>query len=335
MTGVRDQRSAVERRAARTRLYRNGSLVREDFPVAEVSDHLSEPDGTVWLDLYDPSDSDLAAVGEELGLHALAIEDAIQRRQRAKLDHYDGHLFLSVYSASLNRSTAKLTIHELAVFATDRALVTVCWPDGFDIDAVVARWDSTNLAIDGVGALLHGILDLVADDHLDAAQTLDEELDAVEARLFGNPNDTAPYRRAARLRRSLSELRRVALPMREIVSGLLNREQHLIDDRLLPYFHDVQDHVVHTAQWTDSLRELTTTIRESHLNLQSNQLNLVMKKVTAWAAVIAVPTAITGFYGQNVPYPGFQQPSGFWVSTAAICALSVGLYVFFKRRDWI
>ena len=92
---------------------------------------------------------------------------------------------------------------------------------------------------------------------------------------------------------------------------------------------------MHTAQWTDSLRDLTTTIRENHLNIQSNQLNVVMKKVTGWAAVIAVPTAITGFYGQNVPYPGFQQPSGFWVSTAAICALSVGLYVFFKRRDWI
>jgi magnesium transporter len=335
VTGVRDQPSAAMRQTARTRLYRNGSLALEDFPVAEVSDHLSEPDGVVWLDLYDPDESDLARVGEELGLHALAIEDAVQRHQRTKLDHYDGHLFLTVYSASLDRATAELTVAELAIFVTDRALVTVCRPDGFDIDAVVARWDSTDLALDSVGALLHGILDLVADSHLDTAHSLDEELDALEAQLFDDPNDTGPYRRAPRLRRGVSILRRVTLPMREIVSSLLNREQHLLDDHLIPYFRDIQDHVVHAVQWADSLRDLTTTIRESHLNIQSNQLNLVMKKVTAWAAVIAVPTAITGFYGQNIPYPGFNQTWGFWVSTAAICAMSVGLYASFKRRDWI
>jgi magnesium transporter len=335
VTGVRDQPSADARQAARTRLYRNGSLALEDFPVANVSDHLSEPDGVIWLDLYDPDESDLARVGEELGLHALAIEDAVQRHQRAKLDHYDGHLFLNVYSASLDRESAELAIAELAVFVTDRALVTVRWPGGFDIDAVLARWDGGTLAIDGIGALLHGILDLVADSHLETVRNLDEELDSLEAQLFEDPEDAGPYRKAARLRRGVSTLRRVTLPMREIVAGLLNRDQHLLDDGLLPYFHDVQDHAVHAAQWADSLRDITTTIRENHLNIQSNQLNQVMKKVTAWAAIIAVPTAITGFYGQNIPYPGFGQPWGFWISTAAICALSGGLYASFKRRDWI
>jgi magnesium transporter len=333
VTGLRDQPSAAEREAARTRLYRGGSVVRQDFPVAEVSDCLSEPDGTVWLDLCDPTEADLAVVGEELGLHALAIEDVIQRNQRTKLDQYEGHLFLTVYSAALDRETGDLSIAELAVFATDRAVVTVHWPGGFDIDEVVAAWDSTDIPLDSVIALLHGVLDFVADSHLDTAQILDEELDALEGQLFDNPEDNASYRRAARLRRSVSTLRRLALPMREVVSGLLNKEQ--IDDRLLPYFRDVQDHVVHAAQWTDSLRDVLTTIRESHLNVQSNQLNQVMKKVTGWAAVIAVPTAITGFYGQNIPYPGFAQPWGFWFSSAAICLLSVGLYASFKRRDWL
>lgn len=335
MTGVRDQTSAAERQAARTRLYRDGSLALQDFPVAEVSDHLAEPEGTVWLDLYDPTEADLAVVREELGLHALAIEDVIQRNQRTKLDHYEGHLFITVYSAALDRETGDLTIAELAVFATKRAVVTVHWPGGFDIDSVTAGWDSADIPLNGVFALLHGILDVVADSHLDTAQNLDEELDALEGELFDNPVDNDSYRRAARLRRSLSTLRRVALPMREVVSGLLHRDQHVIDERWLPYFHDVQDHVTHTAQWTDSLRDVLTTIRESHLNVQSNQLNQVMKKVTGWAAVIAVPTAITGFYGQNIPYPGFAQPWGFWFSSAAICLLSIGLYASFKRRDWI
>ena len=335
MTGVREQPSAAERQPARTRLYRDGSLAREDFPVADVSDHLSEPDGTVWLDLQDPTEADLATVGEELGLHALAIEDAVQQHQRAKLDHYQGHLFLTVYSAALDRDSGTLRTAELAVFATDRALVTVHWSGGFDIQPVLDTWDNTDFPLDSVAGLLHGILDVVADSQLDAAQSLDDELDSLEAQLFDSPNDPVPYRRVGQLRRSLSTLRRIALPMREIISGLLAGREHLIADALLPYYKDVLDHVVHAAQWTDSLRDVATTIRESHLNAQGNQLNQVMKKVTAWAAVIAVPTAITGFYGQNLPYPGSEQTWGFWVSSAAICAMSIGLYASFKRRDWL
>lgn len=303
--------------------------------MADVSDHLSEPDGTIWLDLHDPTEEDLAVVGEELGLHALAIEDAVQQNQRAKLDHYDGHLFITVYTATLDRDSGALRTAELAVFATDRALITVHWPGGFDIQPVLDNWDHADIPLDSVGGLLHGILDVVADSHLDTAQSLDDELDSLEAQLFESPNDPVPYRRAGQLRRSLSTLRRVALPMREIVSGLLAVREHLIDDALIPYYKDVLDHVVHAAQWTDSLRDVASTIRESHLNAQGNQLNQVMKKVTGWAAVIAVPTAITGFYGQNVPYPGSQQTWGFWTSTAAICAMSIGLYTSFKRRDWL
>ena len=331
MTSVRDQpTAAASTRTPRTRLYRNGSLAQEGFPVAQVSDFLSEQDTTVWLDLRDPTRSDLATVAEELGLHALAVEDALQRHQRTKLDRYDGHLFLTVYSVHLDRASGELHTAELAVFATDRALITV-HDGGFDVDTLVHRWDSGDLTVEGTGALLHGILDLAADTHLDAARELDEELDALEAALFEDRPDI-PLRRVVSLRRAISELRRIAVPMREIVSGLLN---HDLDRQLLPYFQDVQDHVLHAIGWTDSLRELTNALRDGNLNAQSNQLNQVMKKVTGWAAIIAVPTAITGFYGQNIPYPGNEQPWGFWISTVAICVLSIALYASFKRRDWL
>ena len=104
---------------------------------------------------------------------------------------------------------------------------------------------------------------------------------------------------------------------------------------MTPYFQDVYDHVLRAAEWTESLRDLVTTIRETQLNIQGNRLNLIMKKVTGWAAIIAVPTAITGFYGQNVPYPGDGQPWGFWTSTVAILVVGGGLYLLFKRRDWL
>jgi magnesium transporter len=104
---------------------------------------------------------------------------------------------------------------------------------------------------------------------------------------------------------------------------------------MIPYYQDVYDHALRAGEWTESMRDLVATIRETQLNIQGNRLNGIMKKVTGWAAVIAVPTAITGYFGQNVPFPGSQTAAGFWASTVAILVMSVGLYVLFKRRDWL
>jgi magnesium transporter len=104
---------------------------------------------------------------------------------------------------------------------------------------------------------------------------------------------------------------------------------------LEPYFQDVFDHVLCATEWTESLSDLVGTILETHLTLQGNRLNVITKKITSWAAIIAVPTAITGFYGQNLPYPGFSQSSGFIWSSILIVALSGSLYLSFKRKDWL
>ena len=142
-------------------------------------------------------------------------------------------------------------------------------------------------------------------------------------------------RRSFALRKSLVTLRRVVLPMREVVNALMRRDIGIIDAEMVPYFQDVYDHVLRATEWTESLRDLVTTIVETNLTIQGNRLNVITKKVTSWAAIIAVPTAITGFYGQNVPYPGFARLSGLLTSMALIVVISVGLYVVFKRRDWL
>jgi magnesium transporter len=215
--------------------------------------------------------------------------------------------------------------------------VTVRKNEDFDINAVVKRWDEANdLAKSGVGFLVHGLLDYVVDSHFAAVQSLDEEIEALEDMVFDDRVDhSSKQHRSLRLRKSLVRMRRVVLPMREVVNALMRRDHRIIDDDLMPYYQDVYDHVLRAAEWTESLRDLVTTIRETQLNIQGNRLNTIMKQVTSWAAIIAVPTAITGYYGQNVPYPGFGQPWGFWVSTIAIVVLSGGLYVTFKRRDWL
>ena len=187
-----------------------------------------------------------------------------------------------------------------------------------------------------MGALLHGLLDFVVDGHFDAVQSLDDEIEALEDLLFDDrPRDQDVQRRSFELRKSLVLLRRVVLPMREVVNTLMRRDVGLVQAELTPYYQDVYDHVLRATEWTESLRDLVATIVETNLTIQGNRLNIITKKVTSWAAIIAVPTAITGFYGQNLPYPGFAHQSGFLSSSLLIVLLSVGLYVTFKRKDWL
>ena len=123
--------------------------------------------------------------------------------------------------------------------------------------------------------------------------------------------------------------------MREVVNTLMRRDVGLVAAEMMPYYQDVYDHVLRATEWTESLRDLVATIVETNLTIQGNRLNVITKKVTSWAAIIAVPTAITGFYGQNLPYPGFAQESGFVTSSILILAISGALYLAFKRKDWL
>jgi len=324
-------------RTPRTRCYRDGLLVDEGFSLADVSEHLEAPDSVVWVDLDDPGEDDLALLADELGLHELAVEDALSLGQRPKLDRYPDHLFLSAYSADLDPATSRVTTHEIAAFITGRALVTVHRNGRFDVDAIVARWDSSpDLTKNGVAFLVHGLLDYLVDGYFEAVEALDDEIEELESRLFVPTADQElVQRRSFELRKSLVTLRRVILPMREVVNTLLRRDLHLLGDEMGPYFQDVYDHVLRAMEWTESLRDLATSILEANLAIQGNRLNVITKKVTGYAAIIAVPTAITGFYGQNVPYPGFSQEFGYYSSIGLIVGLSALLYILFKRNDWI
>ncbi|MFJ2612904.1 magnesium transporter CorA family protein [Streptomyces sp. NPDC087529] len=166
---------------------------------------------------------------------------------------------------------------------------------------------------------------------------MDDSIEELEGLLFaaGRREIEAVQRRVFALRKSLVQLRRVMLPMREVVNGLMRPGLHLITDPLVPYYQDVYDHVLRATEWTESLRDLVASVMETNLSVQANRMNLIMKKVTSWAAIIAVPAVITGYYGQNLPYPGFGRQSGFITSSAVIVVLSAVLYLTFKRKDWL
>lgn len=321
----------------RTRVWRDGRLEEEDFPAAKISEYLDQPDTMVWLDLCAPDTDGLRVISDELGLDPLAIEDAVSRHERPKLDRYETHLFLNAYAVRLDPKSGELETHEISAFITERALVTVRADHDFDIDAVVRRWDgSTDLARYGVAYLLHGLLDLIVDQHFEAVQSLDDEIDGIEERLFADemPNGDTQYR-SYRLRKSLALLRRVVVPMREVVNALLRRDLHVVPQQMMPYYQDVYDHTLRAAEWTESLRDLVTTILETNLTIQGNRMNVISKKVTGWAAIIAVPTFITGFYGMNVPYPDFGNHVGFIAAAVIMVVSGVLLYWLFRRNDWL
>ena len=247
-------------------------------------------------------------------------------RERPKIDRYPTHLFMTAYAARLDKATGELATSELAAFILPRALITIRKDDGLDIGKVVDRWDANpDLARHGVGYLLHGLLDYIVDGHFETVQSLDDEVEGLEDALFSpsTPMDLQVQQRSFELRKSLVLLRRVVLPMREVLNTMIRRDLHHVDEEMMPYYQDVYDHVLRATEWTESLRDLVTTILETNLTIQGNRMNVITKKVTSWAAIIAVPTFITGFYGMNVPYPGFSDHVGFLVATVIMVGSGV------------
>ncbi len=321
----------------KSRIYRKGKVTDVDFPLEQLGKVSKDKGAVFWLDLVEPTPDELHHLSETLDLHELAVEDAFKGMQRPKIDHYDSHLFINLYHAEYNEKAKELNTVEMSVFVTKRGLVTIRSTDQFDMSAVTKRWDeSVELSDGGVDYLLWGLLDVVVDSYFDVIQELDMELEELETLMFEvQRNNRLIQQRSYALRKALVLLRRVAIPMREVLNPLVRRESKFLGDHMAPYFQDVYDHIMRVGDWTDSLRDLVTTLLETNLTIQGNQMNLIMKKVTSWAAIIAVPTAITGFYGQNLPYPGFDTQGGFITSSALIVAISGILYWVFKRRDWL
>lgn len=325
----------------RTRVYRDGVLEAEDFDMVQVSDWLLEPDTVVWVDLVDPGQEDFECLSDELGLHKLAVEDAMHESQRAKVDRYADHLFITTYAVRYDADSCDLHDLEIDAFVAPRYLVTVRRTDHFDIQTVVRRWDdSADLAKQGVGFLLWGLLDVIVDGHFEAITQLDDAIEDLEQLLFEEDRSAREVqRRSFDLRKALVDFRRVSLPMREVINTLLRRDLGAVTvmgEAMAPYYQDVYDHVLRVTEWTDSLRDLVTTVLETNLTIQGNRLNEIMKRLTGWAAIIAVPTLVTGFYGMNVRlFPAAGSTTGFWFALSLMIGLSVALYVLFQKKDWI
>jgi len=330
----------------KSRVWRDGKEVARDFPFEEISDHLAQKDELTWVDICAPDHELLEKLADELSLEPLAVEDALARIERPKALRYATHTFFTVYATRFQNDVAddpadgiagRVSMDKVSAFVFHNGVITVRSPE-FDIDEVLHRWeDNSDLLRYGVGALMHGLLDAVVDSHFDAVQVLDDAIEDLEDDLFDEKAVANQVQRATyRVRKELVDLRRVVLPMREVVNAVLrHRRDAGAPAELDASYDDLYDHVLRVTEWTESLRDMVSALFETNLSLQDSRLNNVMKKLTSWAAIIAVPTAVTGYFGQNVPYPGFNQWWGFLLSSGVIVALGAILYVVFRRKNWL
>jgi magnesium transporter len=324
------------------RIYRDGELQDEaPFDPALLATS-RDGSGRIWVDVVDPSDEELHTLQRELGLHELAVEDSRSWGQRAKVDFYPEHLFLVAHGLDL-ASDAELVDREVHVFAAGRSfIVTIRREPRFEFDRAKARVSTAaHLSEEGIGHLLYLLLDEIVDGYLDTIDRFEDLADDIEEAVAqAEDRDDAETsrsisRRIFHLRQRVVRFRRVAGPMREVVDLLLETPS-IATPPLVPYYRDILDHVIRTMELADNVRDLLTSARELQLAQVTNRLNVVTKQLSAWAAIILIPTLIAGIYGMNfddIPELGWAYGYPFALAIMGLSALL--LYWVFRRRHWL
>ena len=308
--------------------------------IGDIDRAMTDQSLLIWADIVAPTHDDLQVLATELGLDTNALEDAVAPFERPKAAQQENYQYFVTYAtlpsfaSTLDDEEDQLT--RIAGFIFDRALVTVRATDRLDLSRVLQRWHTNRSLIRlGPTALVHGLLDVVVDGYFTTVQELDDAIENLEDDLFSPSSRSTEFQRSAYdVRTKLVTLRRIVLPMREVVSVLWRHREDRIRE-LDPFYADLSDHILRASEWTESLRDMIASVFETHLSLQDQRLNNVMKKLAGWAAVISVPTLVTGWFGINVPYPGEGQDAGTVAAAVLVVVPAVVLYLIMKRNDWI
>ena len=310
-------------------------------PAAALQQARAKPGRFVWLGLFEPTEEELTEIGAIYGLHRLAVEDAVHAHQRPKVDEYDGMIFAVLKSIRyvehdrLTEKTEVVETGEVEVFVGADFVVTVRHGAACPLDGVRARLeqDGELLAL-GPSSVLYAVADRIVDDYEVVVDEVHGDLDEVEARVFGSRRGE-DSQNVYQLKRELLEFKRAVVPLIRPITQMVGGDVALIPEQIEDYLRDVQDHLLRVVEQLGGADELLSSILNANLTQLALQQNDDMRKMTAWAGIIAVPTAITGFFGQNIPYPGFNRQGGFWASTVVIVIGMVYLYWLFKKKKWL
>ncbi|MER8184158.1 magnesium/cobalt transporter CorA [Kitasatospora sp. NPDC094015] len=319
-------------------VYRDGhrSETPDDFSDALDAARASG-NAFVWIGLAEPTAEEFDLVSAEFGLHPLAAEDAVTAHQRPKLEEYKDSLLLVLKTVEYHPADRSMTIGEVMVFVGDSYVMTVRHGPASPM-AKLRSWleSQPELLRMGPAAVLYGVFDLVVDSYLDLAGTLQGELDDLEADVFAPGRVHGVAERIYAFKREAMRFRRGTLPLQEPSARLLRPEVRWVPMELHPYLRDVVDHLTRVNEMVDGLDRLLSDILNANLAQVSVQQNNDMRKISAWAALAAVPTMIAGIYGMNFTHmPELHQIWGYPAALALMAGACVLLYRAFKRAGWL
>jgi magnesium transporter len=298
--------------------------------------------GFVWLGLYEPTEAELTAISERYGLHPLAVEDAVYAHQRPKLEHYDPALFMVLKTAryveheQLTATSEVVDTGEVMVFLGANYVITVRHGEHSGLTSLRARLEEQrDLLCLGPSAVLYAVADLVVDTFVEVASAVTEDVDELEGSVF-SPERTDDIGRLYQLKRELMSLRKAVTPLEVPLLRLAERQIDVVPDAMRSYFRDVQDHAIRVRDQVAGLDELLSSILQASLARTSLADNEDTRKISAWAAMIAVPTLITGVYGMNFTnMPELSWRFGYPLALMLIVVVCVLLYRGFKRNGWL
>jgi magnesium transporter len=279
--------------------YRAGRRVG-DVAIEEIRTILPQTEGFIWIGLHEPKEDLLRQVQQAFGLHDLAVEDAHRAHQRPKLERYGDCLFVVLHTAERERDLRRLQFGETHLFVGPRYVVSVRHRSSLSYAEVRARCETApQLLGKGPGFVLYALMDFIVDQYFPLVDALEDELEGLEAGIFGEALSRETTQRIYQLKRQLLDVKRAVAPLVDVCNRLMRFDLALIPEDTRPYFRDVYDHVIRINEMVDVQRELLTTALEANLSLIAVEQNEVMKRIAGLAALIAVPTMIAGIYGMN------------------------------------
>jgi magnesium transporter len=320
------------------RIYREGRLLAEIDPCKAIPP-LDKPTDLLWIGLHEPSDRELKAIQQHLGLHELAVEDALDPRHLPKMESYGDHLFIVARTMHLDGEgdAARIAYGNTALFVGRQFIVTVRHGSDRGHAPVRNQLEATPwLLRQGADYVLHAILDFIVDGYFHVIDAVEEQVLAMEDRSLDHFLDRTETARLFSLRRDLFRLIRILGPMEDLAGRFVNIDLPQIDHDIDPYFRDLVDHVRRVNYRVAGLRDTLTSVIETSGLLEQQRQGAITRQLAAWAAILAVPTAIAGIYGMNFDImPELRLKYGYFLVVGTMAAICLTLYVRFKRAGWL
>jgi magnesium transporter len=313
--------------------YQDGQKLA-DIPVSDIRNYTSRPNCFVWLALKDPEAAELDALGEEFGLHELAIEDAQHGHQRPKIEEYGSSLFVVLHT--VETLDGELKTGEMAIFVSRTHVITVRRETLRGFAEVRRRCEEEpDLLRHGPAYVLYALMDAIVDRYFPVLDALSAEIEQVEERIFGGQTTRASIEALYGLKRKLTTLDHACGPLLEVTGKLYGGRVPPSCFKLQEYFRDVHDHLTRLQQSIDNLRDMVSTAISVNLSLVTLQENEVVKRLAAYASLIAVPTLIAGVYGMNFDYmPELRMTYGYPLALASMVIADLYLVYRFKKAQW-